>query len=306
MDKPLSFSGICTFNNYPFTRSLNCTDIAIMGIPFDQGTTNRSGARMGPRAIREISSAVFPFNYKWDCEKFSLDIACPNIIDYGDVGASFGNQSIHVMMSESYEHAKHILSSGSALLSLGGDHTIPYGPVRAASEQYGKLALIHFDSHQDSAPSNGNYSHANFAYDLAQEGCIDPTHSVQVYIRTNFENCGYQIIYADEALEITPRELALKIKKIVGDMPVYLTFDIDALDPAYAPGTGTPVCGGPSTYEVGQVLRNLEGIHLIAADITEVAPAYDHSQITALAAAHVAQDILCLIAKDRMKRNVND
>ena len=299
LDKPLSFSGICTFNNYPHTRSLEGVDLAIMGIPYDLGTTNRSGARLGPRAIREISSAVFPFNYKWDTKDFSLEKACPRIIDYGDVGAAFGSHAAAFMMEESYRHAKKILESGASLLSLGGDHTIPYGPVRAASEIFGSLSLIHFDSHQDSAPSGGNYSHANFAYDLAQEGCIDPAHSVQVYIRTNFENCGYQIIYADEAMEMGPLALASRIKEIVGNRPVYFTFDIDALDPSCAPGTGTPVCGGPNTYQVGRVLRALEGIRLVAADIAEVAPAYDHSQITALAAAHVAQDLMCLMAKAR-------
>ena len=299
LDKPLSFSGICTFNNYPFTRSLEQADLVIMGIPFDQGTTNRSGARLGPRAIREASSMVFPFNYKWNRDHFSLEAACPNIIDYGDVGACFGSQATQTMMEETRSHAKKILSSGASLLSLGGDHTIPYGPVRAAAEKYGKLSLIHFDSHQDSAPSNGNYCHANFAYDLAAEGCIDPSHSVQVYIRTDFENCGYHIIYADEAIEMGHAALALAIRKIVGNRPVYLTFDIDALDPAYAPGTGTPVCGGPSTYEIGRVLRALDGIHLVAADIAEVSPAYDHGQITALAAAHVAQDLMCLMAKAR-------
>jgi agmatinase len=205
------------------------------------------------------------------------------------------------MIEESYKHAKKILESGAALMTIGGDHTIPYGPVRAAYSKYGKLALIHFDSHQDSIPSNGDYSHANFAYDLVQEGCIDPSKSVQACIRTDLENCGYNIIYANEVIKIGPDELAAKIKEIVGDMPVYATFDIDALDPAYAPGTGTPVSGGPTANDIRCTLRALEGINLVAADIVEVAPAYDHSEITALAAAHIAQDLMCLMAKARLK-----
>lgn len=297
----LFYSGITTFGNYKYSRELDNVDIAIMGIPFDQGTTYRSGARFGARAIRAVSNCVFAFNYLWDTEEFSLAKACKNIIDYGDVGMFCGNRAADVMIAESYKHAKRILESGASLMSLGGDHTIPYGPIMAASEIYGKLALIHFDSHQDSIPSHGDYSHANFAYDLVQKGCIDPSHSVQVYIRTNFENCGYTILYANEAIKMGPDALAKKIKSIVGNMPVYFTFDIDALDPAYAPGTGTPVCGGPTTNEIRCTLRGLEGIRIIAADLVEVLPAYDHSEITAFAAAHITQDLMCLMAKNRLQ-----
>lgn len=300
-DNYLYFSGIPTFGNYRHTRDLNKADIAVMGIPFEQGTTYRSGARFGARAVRAVSGSVFGFNYLWNTGGFSLDQACPDIIDYGDVGAFYGDRAARVMMEESYHHAKRILQSGASLMTLGGDHTIPYGPVRAVSEIYGKLALIHFDSHQDSIPGNGDYSHANFAYDLVQEGCIDPSHSVQACIRTDFDNCGYHIIYADEVRRIGAETLAGRIKEIVGDMPVYFTFDIDAIDPACAPGTGTPVCGGPSTGEVLDTLRALDGIHLVAADLVEVAPAYDHSEITAFAAAHVAQGLMCLMAKDRIR-----
>ncbi len=301
-DNYLFFSGITTFGNYQYTRELDGVDIAVMGIPFDQGTTYRSGARFGARAIRAVSNSVFAFNYLWNRDGFSLEKACPNIIDYGDVGAFYGKRAVDVMMEESYKHAKRILKSGASLMTLGGDHTIPYGPVRAASEVYGKVALIHFDSHQDSIPSHGDYSHANFAYDLVQEGCIDVDHSVQVCIRTDFDNCGYKIIYADQVRKLSSEELANEIKKVVGDMPVYFTFDIDALDPSCAPGTGTPVCGGPTTGEILDTLRALEGINIVAADLVEVAPAYDHSDVTAFAAAHVAQGLMCLMAKNRIKQ----
>lgn len=300
-DKYLFYSGISTFGHYNHTRDLTNVDIAIMGIPFDQGTTNRSGARLGPRAIRSVSNLVLAFNYMWNTEDFTLNKVCPNIIDYGDVGAFFGNRAVEVMIEESYKHAKKILNSGASLLSLGGDHTIPYGPVRAAAEKYGKLALIHFDSHQDSIPSNGDFSHANFAYDLVKEGCIDPSRSVQACIRTDLDNCGYNIFYAKDVIKMGSEMLAQKIKEIIGDMPVYFTFDIDALDPAFAPGTGTPVCGGPSSNDILCTLRALEGINLVAADVVEVAPAYDHGDVTALAAAHVAQSLMCLMAKNRQK-----
>ncbi len=296
VDIHLHYAGISTFGGYPHTRELQNVDIAIMGVPFDCGVTNRPGARLGPRGIRNMSKLACIFNYMWDME---LDEICPNIIDYGDVGHYMGPRTTQYMLEKSYEHAKKILDSGAKLLTLGGDHTIPYGPVRAASEKYGKLALIHFDSHQDSIPSKGEYSHANFAYDLQAEGYIDPSKSVQACIRTDMQLCGYNIIYANEVIEMGPKTLAEKIKDTVGDMPVYLTFDMDALDPAYAPGTGTPVCGGPATNDIRTTLRNLEGINLVAADIVEVLPAYDSGEITALAAASVGKDLLCLMAASK-------
>lgn len=291
----LFYAGINTFGGYPHTTSLDDVDIAIMGVPFDAGTTNRSGARMGPNAVRSMSHLVSGFNYMWEGE-LDLAKACPKIIDYGDVGQGYGSTAVETMLENTFIHADKILSSGAKLLTIGGDHTIPYGPVRAASKKYGKLALLHFDSHQDTIPSNGIISHANFAYDLVQEGCIDPAKSVQACIRTPLDNIGYNIIYANEVMNTRPEELAQKIKAIIGDTPVYLTFDVDSLDPAYAPGTGTPVVGGPTTHYMRTVLRNLAGLNIVASDIVEVAPQYDHGEITALAAASVAQDLLCLMA----------
>ncbi|HEM2771489.1 agmatinase [Streptococcus suis] len=300
--KHLYYAGLTSFGNFPHSRELEGVDIAIMGIPFDAGTTNRSGARLGPRAVRSVSNLVFGFNYLWNDADFHLETACPNIIDYGDVGMFYGNRAMEVMLEETYQEAKKILSAGANLLSIGGDHTIPYGPIRATAELFGPVSLIHFDSHQDTIPSHGDFSHANFAHDLVEEGCIDPSRSVQVCIRTDLPNPGYQIIYANQLLEISPAQLAEKIKEIVGDNPVYFTFDIDALDPAYAPGTGTPVPGGPSSNYILQTLRLLDGIRLIAADVVEVNPVYDAGDVTALAAAQVAQSLACLMAKNRIKR----
>lgn len=293
-EKYLFYAGIQTFGGYQHTTQLNNVDIAVMGVPFDSGTTNRSGARLGPKEIRSMSNLVFGFNYMW-ADDFDLAKACPSIIDYGDVGQAYGSTAVDTMLEETFIHADKIIQSGAKLLTIGGDHTIPYGPIRAAYKKYGKLALIHFDSHQDTIPSNGVISHANFAYDLVVEGCIEPSKSVQACIRTPLDNIGYNIIYAREVMNSSPEQLADKIKDIVGDMPVYLTFDIDALDPAYAPGTGTPVVGGPSTHYLRTVLRNLAGLDVVAADIVEVAPQYDHGEITALAAASIAQDIMCLM-----------
>ncbi|WP_195905714.1 arginase family protein, partial [Enterococcus faecium] len=169
---------------------------------------------------------------------------------------------------------------------------------------HGPISLIHFDSHQDTESSDGGRSifHGSFARDLAEEGTVDASRSVQVFIRTDMENPGYNIIHANEALYLSPKELADRIRSVVGSNPVYITFDIDALDPAYAPGTGTPVIGGPTTFFAREVLRNLLGLNVVAADVVEVLPAHDSAQITALAAATIGVDLLYLIAGEVNRR----
>jgi agmatinase len=286
----LPYAGAVTFFRCEQTRDLTDVDIAIVGVPFDNGVSNRPGARMGPRAIREASLLTGTFHHPWPVDIRSL---C-RIIDYGDVGYGYGIGGMSFMMKDSYEHALRILSSGAKLLTIGGDHSIPYGPLRAASEIYGPLALIHFDSHQDSIPNQ--LCHGTFASDSVNSGWVNAAASVQVYIRTNSPSCGMQIIYAEEANELGPEKLAATIRTIVGDRPVYLTFDIDALDPAYAPGTGTPVIGGPSSREVRAMLLRLHGLNIVAADVVEVAPVYDPTERTQLAAATIANDLLYLLA----------
>lgn len=293
----LHYAGIPTWNHAPLTRDVEGADIVVMGIPFDSGVTFRPGARFGPRAIREQSLIACCFKYPWE---YKLSDKA-KIVDYGDVGHWVGAKATSFMVEDSYQHAKKIMDAGCKLMTLGGDHTIPYGPVRAAKEKYGTLALLHFDSHQDSTKSEENpdgtrnLSHANFAYDLQEEGCIDPAKSAQVFIRTEFTECGYNLIPSMDALDMTPKELAAKIKDIVGSMPVYLTFDIDALDPSAAPGTGTPVIGGPSSDFVRKVLLGLRGINVVAADMVEVLPDMDPSNITAIAGAAITQDIMYLL-----------
>ncbi|PGK20690.1 agmatinase [Priestia megaterium] len=294
--KFLAYAGTPSFWRCEQTRELKNVDIAVMGIPFDVGTSNRPGARFGPRTIRDMSLHAGNFTYPWTYdvkEKY-------NIIDYGDVGLGVHKNITDFMIQDAYEHAKTILNSGAKLLTLGGDHTIPYGMVRAAKEKYGQLSLLHFDSHQDSLESGGEeIFHGSFAHDLAEEGAIDAKKSAQVYIRTEMPNeCNYNIIDANQALEMKPAELAEHIKSIVGNQPVYLTFDIDCLDPAYAPGTGTPVVGGPSTHQIRSVLQHLKGLNIVAADLVEVAPMYDPTNVTPLAAATIAGDLIYLLAEN--------
>ena len=297
----LHYAGIATWNHCELTQELEGADIVLMGVPFDAGTTFRPGARFGPCKVRDQSLIACCFKYPWEYEL--KDEA--KVIDYGDVGYWVGAYATDFMIKDTFDTVKKILDAGAAPMIIGGDHTIPYGPVRACYEKYGKLALIHFDSHQDSTPSQKtpegkkNLSHANFAYDLQEEGCIDPSKSVQVFCRTEFTECGYNIIRSMEALDMTPYELAEKIKSIVGDMPIYLTFDIDALDPSAAPGTGTPVIGGPTTDFVRKVLIGLRGLNIVGADMVEVLPDKDFSNITTIAAATLTQDIMYLLNEPR-------
>ncbi|MCD2137610.1 agmatinase [Salinicoccus halitifaciens] len=291
----LVYAGNPTFWGLPETRDVEGKDITIMGVPFDVGVTNRPGARFGPRSVREISIHDMKTHYPWRYDvKEKLDMA-----DYGDVGYDIGIEQTSQMIEETYRHAGKIFGSGSKLLTIGGDHTIPYGMVRAAKEKYGKLSLLHIDSHQDSIASEGvKISHASFAHDLAEEGAIDAEKSVQAYIRTEMPNeFNYNIIYANEAMSEGPKALAEKVKSIIGDNPVYLSFDVDSLDPAFAPGTGTPVPGGPSTQEMRLFLSNLKGLNVVAADLVEVSPSYDTAQVTALAGASVAKDLIYLMAE---------
>lgn len=288
----LHYGGIASYGGYPVTRDVEGADVVVMGVPFDAGTTNRPGARFGPRAIRNQSHLALCFKYPWD---YKLDDHV-KIVDYGDVGYYVGPKTTEVMLQETHDHAKKILDAGCRLLTLGGDHTIPYGMVRAAHEVYGKLALLHFDSHQDSTPStDNNVTHANFAYDLQAEGCIDPSHSCQVFIRTEMTECGYHIFYAQDAVFMDMKDLAKQIRDIIGDMPVYLTFDIDSLDPSAAPGTGTPVIGGPSTAQMRKLLHELKGLKVVASDLVEVLPAMDNNELTALTAAQISEDLIYLM-----------
>lgn len=292
----LAYSGVPSFWRLEQTRDLSGVGIAVMGIPFDVGTTNRPGSRFGPRAIRDMSLHSGNFHHPWPYDvKERL-----RLVDYGDVGVGMQTDLTNFMIQDSFEHARSILSSGARLLTLGGDHTIPYGPIRAAKEKHGPISLLHFDSHQDTLSSDGGRAifHGSFAHDLAAEGAIDASRSAQVFIRTDMSNeMGYTIIHAGEALYLQPAELAMRIKAVVGSNPVYVTFDIDALDPAYAPGTGTPVCGGPTTFFAREVLRHLVGINVVAADVVEVLPALDPSGVTALAAATIAVDLVYLMAE---------
>ncbi len=296
-----TFAGALSFMRRRYTRDLTNFALAVTGVPFDCATTNRPGTRFGPRAIREQSSLqAHDAPYGWDFDPFS-EIA---IADYGD--CAFDHARVDQIPGAIQQHISTILDSDTAVLTLGGDHYISYPVIAAHAKKYGPLSLIQFDAHSDTWADDepDRIDHGTMFYKAFREGLIVPERSVQVGIRTsNPDTLGVNIIDAMTVHQTPLPDIAQQIRGVVGDNPVYLTFDIDSLDPAYAPGTGTPVSGGLTSAQVAIVLRQLSGINLVGMDVVEVAPAYDHSDITAIAAAHVAVDLICLWAQNHRSNN---
>lgn len=306
LEKALPFAGPQTFMRAEATKHVKRGDIVAMGVPFDAGTTFRPGTRFGPRAIREQSNYAGAFQpvYPWDTEVGHKH----RLIDFGDVVPFPGTGAMEMMLGLVEGVADHVNGTGARLLTLGGDHTLPIPLVRSLAKRRGPVALVHLDAHQDSYPRDifgtgeEAYNHGVFATVLVEEGHVDPSRSTQAYIRTiqpESPKGGYDIVYGNDAMGMSPESLAARIRERAGDGPVYLTLDIDALDPSSAPGTGSPVPGGPSTGEVRRLLKALDGIDLVGADIVEVNPLFDPTGITAVAAAHLAIDLVQLMDRAR-------
>lgn len=294
------YAGELSFSRRRSTRDLDGVDLAVVGIPFDAATSNRPGARFGPRAIREQSSLVgcYPWGpWPWDHNVFERH----ETIDYGDV--TFYPGYPERMVGAVVEHVGGLVESGISVLSLGGDHMVAYPLVDVHARRFGPLSLVHFDAHTDTWAMGDDLNHGTVFFLAAREGFVDPGHSIQLGIRTpNPDPLGFEIVDADTLLDTQAEAIAARVRDVVGDRPVYLSFDVDFLDPAYAPGTGTPVVGGPPTHLARRLLRGLEGLDIVGADIVEVSPPYDSGQITALAAATLAHDILYLLAAARAAR----
>ncbi len=287
-----TFGGATSFLRRTYTKDLTDVDVAVTGIPFDSATTNRTGTRLGPRAIREASCLQAPdAPYGWDIDPM-VDMC---VADYGDVAYDYAKIADFPAVLQA--HITGILKTDTAALCLGGDHYITYPILKAHVEKYGPLSLIQFDAHTDTWPDDDpdRIDHGTMFYKAIKEGLVVPERSVQVGIRTtNVDTMGVNIIDARTVHTQGPVETARQIKAIVGDNATYLTFDIDALDPAYAPGTGTPVWGGLTSAQSAIMLRDLAGINLVGMDVVEVSPPYDTTGITAIAGAHVAVELLCL------------
>jgi agmatinase len=292
-----TYAGALSFMRRKYTRELGGVDLVITGVPLDTATTNRPGARFGPRAIRAASS-IMAWEKPYGMEFDPFDRLA--VIDYGDCVFDFGRPETVPQAIE--DHAFRILSAGPGLLCLGGDHFVSYPLLKAHARRHGApLSLLHFDAHSDTwADESGRVDHGTMFRHATEEGLLDPRRSVQIGLRTtNRDTMDFNILDAPWVHENGVDAVVGEAKRILGAHPVYVTFDIDCLDPSCAPGTGTPVCGGLTTYQATAILRKLAGIDVIGMDVVEVAPAYDVAEITALAAASIAMELVCLYAGSR-------
>ncbi len=293
-------SGVPTFASYPSFLSVRKTTpdarFCVAGIPYDIATSFRPGARFGPNAIRQISRMLLDGENPHDWS----DITKLDIADLGDFDIRIGDVEKSMAMIE--EQAAQI----GHLITLGGDHSITLPLLRALAKKQGPVGLVHFDAHIDTWPDTFGqvHGHGSVFYHAINEGLVDPQRMIQIGIRSPVQKSvhdwttgkGVEIISGPEMHRIAPEEIARRIKEKVGSGKTYLSFDIDCIDPSQAPGTGTPEIGGAQTWQILAILRQLCGIDFVGMDVVEVAPVYDNAEITALAAATIAWQYLCLQA----------
>ena len=292
-----AFGGATSFLRRRYAKDLAGVDLAVTGIPFDQAVTNRPGTRFGPRAIREAST-LQPYDppYGWGYDPLSL----LSVVDYGDMAFDYAN--IREVPARIEAHVGKILDAGAAPVTLGGDHFITLPILRAVAARRGPVALIQFDAHSDTWVDDDpdRIDHGTFLYKAIREGVVDPAASVSIGIRTeNPDTLGVTILDAPSVHQDGVEATLSRIRAVIGDRPAYVTFDIDALDPAFAPGTGTPVWGGLASWQAAALLRGLAGTRLIGGDVVEVSPPYDTTGATAIAGAHVAMDLIALLGWSR-------
>ena len=292
----MTYGGALSFLRRRYTRDLSGADVAVSGVPYDSAVTYRPGARLGPRAIRAASVQLaelkaFPFGFD------PFDTLA--VVDYGDCFVDPHHPETVVETIEN--HIARLLAAGVIPLTLGGDHFVAYPILRAIAKQHGPVALLHFDAHCDTWEDDGTrFDHGSMFLRAKNEGLINVSRSCQIGIRThNDSDHGFEILTAPWVHKHGIDATITAVRDRIGDAKAYLTFDIDCLDPAFAPGTGTPVAGGLSSAQALGILRGLDGLDLVGADVVEVAPAYDISEITAIAAATIAHDILCLLALNK-------
>ncbi len=302
------FSGIRTFARLPHITDLDGVDVAILGIPFDTATTYRVGARFGPAAVRDVSVMLRPYHPPVDTMVFEE----LSIVDYGDAPIVPG------YIEDAYERITAalapIVAAGVIPIGIGGDHSITLAELRAVAATHGPVALVQFDAHGDTWDTyfGRKYNHGTPFRRAVEEGLIDPHRSFQAGMRGSLYGPSDYADARDMGFTLWPMEevrsrgwdaLHAAIHAKVGSGPVFLTYDIDFVDPAYAPGTGTPEVGGVTSWEALAAVRGLAGLEIVAADCVEVLPAFDPTQITAMLAANVIYEILAVIARTRRSRN---
>ncbi|MGZ6372340.1 MAG: agmatinase [Candidatus Limnocylindria bacterium] len=295
------FTGPSTFARLPHVRTLEEVDVAIVGVPFDTGVTYRVGGRFGPNAVRAASVMLRPYNTNLDVKPFEI-LSC---VDYGDIAIVPGNTERSYRAIE--EAVAPIVEAGVVPLLIGGDHACTLPHLRATRSR-GPVAVIDFDSHTDAWDSyfGEKYNHGTWMRRAIEEGLVDTAHSIEVGLRGSLygagdwtglrDELGLDYLTTEDVFAMGPTAVAARIRERVGDRPAFISFDIDVVDPAFAPGTGTPEAGGPSAHDMLGVLRGLTGIEFVGFDVVEVIPAYDPAGQTATLAANLAYEMLSLVA----------
>ncbi|MFJ2202510.1 agmatinase [Streptomyces violaceusniger] len=295
------FAGPATFARLPRLDEVSGADVAVVGVPFDGGVSYRPGARFGPAAVREASRLLRPYHPGLDVSPF----ATQQVADAGDIAVN--PFDIGEAIETIQDAANGLQADGTRLVTIGGDHTIALPLLRAAAQRYGPVAVLHFDAHLDTWDTyfGAEHTHGTPFRRAVEEGVVDTSALSHVGTRgplygkqdlTEDEKLGFGIVTSADVYRRGADEVADQLRQRIGDRPLYISIDIDCLDPAHAPGTGTPEAGGLTSRELLEILRGLAGCRLVGADVVEVAPAYDHAEITSVAASHVAYDLISLLA----------
>ncbi|HVD02758.1 MAG TPA: agmatinase [Candidatus Dormibacteraeota bacterium] len=302
------YAGLATFARLPQLGQVPDYAVAVLGIPFDAGTTYRPGARFGPSHIREASRLLKPFHPYQESSPFAVQ----QVVDAGDVACN--PFDISTAISEIETAARRLLEGSRRVVALGGDHTVALPMLRAVAREVGPVALVHFDAHLDTWNTyfGAPYTHGTPFRRAAEEGLLAEDRSIHVGIRGSLyaptdlsddAGLGFRIIHASDFDTFGTGAVIARIRERVGDSPVYISADIDVLDPAHAPGTGTPSAGGLTSRELLACIRGLRGLPIASADLVEVAPAYDSAQLTGVAAAEVVYEFLTLMGLDGGRTN---
>ena len=294
------YAGETTFARLPRLADVPEAEIAVWGVPFDSGVSYRPGARFGPNHVRQSSRLLRPYNPAQEVEPFLR----AQVADAGDVGVN--PFDIAEAIGQVEAAARDLAGTSRSLLTIGGDHTIALPLLRVQHERHGPVAVLHFDAHLDTWDTyfGAPYTHGTPFRRASEEGLIDGSHSMHVGLRgplysrldlEESEQLGFAAVHCRDFVRAPIDDIIEGVRARLGDRPVYVSVDIDVLDPAFAPGTGTPEAGGLSSAQLLEVVRGLAGLDVVGADIVEVAPAYDHAEITGIAAAHVAYELLSLL-----------
>jgi agmatinase len=296
------YAGPATFARLPRIDEVAAADVAVVGVPFDSGVSYRPGARFGGNAIREASRLLRPYNPAQDASPFAL----AQVADAGDIAVNpFDiNEAVETVEAA----ADDLLATGTRLMTLGGDHTIALPLLRAIARKHGPVALVHFDAHLDTWDTyfGAEYTHGTPFRRAVEEGILDTSALSHVGIRgplygkkdlDDDARMGFGIVSSADVMRRGVDEVTQQLRERVGSRPLYVSVDIDVLDPAHAPGTGTPEAGGLTSRELLEILRGLASCRLVSADLVEVAPAYDHAEITSVAASHTAFELTTIMAR---------